>query len=493
MTMADEDRAPRDAASTTATSFVGRGDQVRKLRWLLGSEVNDRCPPLLVHGPETTGKTAVVREVLRQTGRPVAYTSARACANARNLIGSALVQLREQGWLGDRAGLACSGTADLLNVLRSAKGSDIAAYWVIDDVETLVDGSRNTESTRFLQFLVQLRHFNLPCNLNVVLVSRVSWDSFQQGCSHEENSPTGIFFPAYTVQQLQEILMGERQTLVPKSTPTVTQGEDGEDEGRREWKRFLSIVVPAVSQYTGSIHMLRYLCSKLFASFDKSDRFGSRLQRVIQHMRARGISNVTLAEFFERDRVSQVQSGADFASLDSHSQAFVSSLPYLGKLLLLSAYVAGWNPHTSDNRVFGRTKTVKRRRKDPQLMNRKAEKVQEAKLAGPGTFTVDRLMAILRSLFKLEGTYLEDADLMDEFERDGGERAEDYIRSKVHSQETYQMIKTFTSQSLLSPGSVDSGSMCSEHYRLQCNLKESAALKIAKSLGIQLADYLVYV
>ena len=207
--------------------------------------------------------------------------------------------------------------------------------------------------------------------------------------------------------------------MVPKSTATVMQGEDGEDEGRREWKRFLSIVVPAVSQYTGSIHMLRYLCSKLFASFDKSDRFGSRLQRVIQHMRARGISNVTLAEFFERDRVSQVQSGADFASLDSHSQAFVSSLPYLGKLLLLSAYVAGWNPHTSDNRVFGRTKTVKRRRKDPQLMNRKAEKVQEAKLAGPGTFTVDRLMAILRSLFKLEGTYLEDADLMDEFERDG--------------------------------------------------------------------------
>jgi len=35
--------------------------------------------------------------------------------------------------------------------------------------------------------------------------------------------------------------------------------------------------------------------------------------------------------------------------------------------------------------------------------------------------------------------------------------------------------------------------MCSELYRLQCNLKESAALKIAKSLGIQLADYLVYV
>ncbi len=73
-----------------------------------------------------------------------------------------------------------------------------------------------------------------------------------------------------------------------------------------------------------------------------------------------------------------------------------------------------------------------------------------------------------------------------------------YLSRKVHCQGTYQLVKTFTRASLFSPASCsgDNGAgrldLAGEGYRLQCNLKEQAAFKVAKSLGITLSDYLVY-
>mmetsp|Transcript_8794 Transcript_8794/g.25091 ORF Transcript_8794/g.25091 Transcript_8794/m.25091 type:complete len:181 (-) Transcript_8794:1328-1870(-) len=90
--------------SESVRGYIGRKQQVRKLLWLLGSREDDECPPLLVHGPETTGKTMVVREVLGSIERPFAWTSARACATTKNIIASGLTQLREQGWLPEMGG-----------------------------------------------------------------------------------------------------------------------------------------------------------------------------------------------------------------------------------------------------------------------------------------------------------------------------------------------------------------------------------------------------
>jgi hypothetical protein len=250
-------------------------------------------------------------------------------------------------------------------------------------------------------------------------------------------------------------------------------------------------------------------------------------------MRSHGMSNVSLSEFFEKERrmlkdqqqrkkndkiggeqqtISSRHAAAAARLLaedsltkssyeDTHhnlSDTFVKNLPYVGKMLLLSAFVAGWNPSTSDNRLFGKSKGVKRRRKDPMLMNKKAMKIQDSKLLGPGTFSVDRMIGILKSLFKFEGDPFEEENEegYNEFESfEEGDYYQDRLRAKVHCQETYQLIKTFTSMSIFSPGGADSagGSMHCEHFRLQCNLREQAAHKIAKDLGINLNDYLVYV
>lgn len=514
--------SPSPSSSGGADAWTGRSVQVRKFLWLLGEREDDACPPILVHGPETTGKTSIVRALLERSGRPHAYTSARACGNPKNIMQSALDELTRSGWLRPPhkgAQFACDKASDLLNVLKSqrrAKSSSSsspdkrAAYWVIDDAETLTEGSGSAEGSKFVTFLVQLRHFlsshgpSSPpssCNLCVILISRVSWDSFQQGSSYEENGPASLFFPAYTVSQLQEILARERRVLVAQNPTTATKDAgdrgaeaeaDDEEEEVKQWKRYLNLLVPSVGQYTGSIHMVRYLASKLhpwYASDATGSAFKPKLQKVIQHMRAKGMSNVTLSEFFERERLTQQHHHQPSQQIEVHSHNFVQSLPYMGKMLLLAAYIAGWNPSSSDKRVFGNLRSAKRRRKDPMLITKKASKIEEAKLLGPGTFTVDRLLATLRSLLKCEGEYFLDAPAS----AAAAEEEERALSAKAHSQETYALVKTYSAQMLFTPGSVDSGSMCCEHYRLQCNLREAAALRIARSLDINLQDYLVYV
>ena len=70
------------------------------------------------------------------------------------------------------------------------------------------------------------------------------------------------------------------------------------------------------------------------------------------------------------------------------------------------------------------------------LMNRKAEKIEEAKLVGPGTFTTERLVYLLGSLYKMEGAYLDDSALLDTLEARGDSHYKTHLRKKVHCQET---------------------------------------------------------
>ena len=58
--------------------------------------------------------------------------------------------------------------------------------------------------------------------------------------------------------------------------------------------------------------------------------------------------------------------------------------------------------------------------------------------------------------------------------------------------ETYAQIRSLVASCVLSAAGAD-GSLHSDTLRLQCNLKEEAAHRLAKSVGVDLATYLVYV
>ena len=75
-------------------------------------------------------------------------------------------------------------------------------------------------------------------------------------------------------------------------------------------------------------------------------------------------------------------------------------LPYLSKYLLISAYLASYNPASTDVRVFAKRATAgKRRRKQRGPRKKTAAKVPQH-LLGPKAFPLDRLLAIFYSIIE---------------------------------------------------------------------------------------------
>ncbi|KAJ7220673.1 origin recognition complex subunit 5 C-terminus-domain-containing protein [Mycena pura] len=79
----------------------------------------------------------------------------------------------------------------------------------------------------------------------------------------------------------------------------------------------------------------------------------------------------------------------------------MADLPQMSKFILVAAYIASTNPHTSDLRMFGRGLDEKKRRR---RVNRVSAKTGPTKLpqrvVGPSPFPLDRLIAILGALLE---------------------------------------------------------------------------------------------
>lgn len=71
-------------------------------------------------------------------------------------------------------------------------------------------------------------------------------------------------------------------------------------------------------------------------------------------------------------------------------------LPYVGKYLLVSTYLASYNPASSDVAIFAKRQPKKRGKKRKRI----DDKVQQH-LLGPKNFTLDRCIAILHSLLEM--------------------------------------------------------------------------------------------
>lgn len=70
-------------------------------------------------------------------------------------------------------------------------------------------------------------------------------------------------------------------------------------------------------------------------------------------------------------------------------------LPFHSKLLLIAAYLASYNPVSSDKRFF--MKNHGKQRKTKAMLKAKA-KEQSCQLTGPKAFPLDRMMAIFYSI-----------------------------------------------------------------------------------------------
>ena len=142
---------------------------------------------------------------------------------------------------------------------------------------------------------------------------------------------------------------------------------------------------------------MRYLAHKMFPMYRKCCReegedegaggaylaFKPQLQVVLRHMRSRGTVNVqALAEYFQREDVHGDAGLCGDVDGNGSVRKFVANLPYMSKMILIAAYIAGWNPTSADDSLFhsGRKMGRKRPRKDAMASTRKSIKMFESKM-----------------------------------------------------------------------------------------------------------------
>jgi len=245
----------------------------------------------------------------------------------------------------------------------------------------------------FLRLAELVRH-----PVTVVLISSIVWEKFRGGTGCTE--PFLLHFPAYTKEATLEI--------IARDCPA--------DEDPAFFKQFVQLLWGVFNGPCRDLNELRHLVALLFPRYLEPIRKGEATRedgmflykKIAPHLKKQ-LSRLYLRETSSADwsaaTGTSAGGGGGGAAAAAAAAAPTSStmsgeleLPYLSKYLLIAAYLASYNPASTDVRVFAKRAGKKRRKlRGPQ--KKTAAKVPQH-LLGPKAFPLDRLLAIFYSIIE---------------------------------------------------------------------------------------------
>ncbi|KAB2002942.1 hypothetical protein ES319_D11G098300v1 [Gossypium barbadense] len=477
------------------SSFPGRRSQILELLRLLGP-LNSPMFPILVYGGPSTGKTSVTLQVFRHLNRPFIYSSCITCYSPRILFESILNQLlfhRKDSGHSYSSLKRCERPSDFVNYLREAlenvitnlKGNSgkvsskmsgrpdgTMVYLVFDNLECVRDWDK---SSTILPFLFNLNDILKMPEVGLIFISNTSPDTYYLNIGYAE--PIPLYFPDYTEDDLRHIFMANQTNS-------------------RLYASFLDVVLRPFCRVTRQVDELAAAFSSLFKKYseplsDKEVAPNEEMKRrLFSHIRPHIAS--ALNETFQvrsqpllkaetNQETKKTNSSRmpgvreDFDKIDFHMSTSA-------KYLLISAFLASRNPATLDASLFdstGVSDSHKRKRKaSEKSMDQKEMAEQELLMKGPGTFPLERLLAIFQCITSLAEDSLDEEE-SHELTVEGGSRG---LMSDVLLQLS----------SLCNANFIIKGGSCplegSTRYRTA--VSEDLALKVARSLKFPLSKYL---
>ncbi|KAF8775571.1 hypothetical protein HU200_004345 [Digitaria exilis] len=367
--------------------------------------------PLLLYGGAATGKTRALLLALRHIHpRPhrVAYAALRSLPSPRALFASLLSQLSPPSSSSASSRQRVPDKpSDFVAALRDALASlctqGDAVYLVFDNLEVVRSWDKGTQLIALILRLHDL--LRLP-QVVLVYVSSATPDAYYSMTGSIE--PNHIYFPDYTVDEVRDILM--RGHPNPKL-----------------YSSFLSVALKPLFRVTRRVDELGAALEPLFRRYceplgdSKVVPDESIKRRLFEHIQSH--LAVALNETFSVPTRASVDQCNDTGGKASTKRQFGNrdSLTELefhmsvsAKYLLLSAFLASRNPATLDAALFdstGGSDNHKRKRKSSQAsMNMKDTMVEEMLMKGPGTFPLERLLAIFQCITSVSEDSLDDVE-----------------------------------------------------------------------------------
>ncbi|CAH9096657.1 unnamed protein product [Cuscuta europaea] len=472
------------------STLPGRQAQINELLRLLGP-LNSPMYPLFLYGGASVGKTSTVLQTFKHLKRPFVYGSCITCYSPRVLFESVLNQLflhtRTES-NGYSSAKRCSDRpSDFVNLLREAlvkvvedlkrnedkSGSPRTAngrmiYLVFDNVELI----RGWDKREILPFLFKLNDILKMPEVGLIFVSSTSPDTYytdDTGCVEFVH----VYFPDYTEDDLRQIFMKNQANT-------------------KLYSSFLGVVLKSFCRVTRRVDELSAALSPLFKIYceplDDSGAVPSKdfISILFNHLKPHiGPSMNKVFNMSSRPEAAtsndtnhnkKVKSKAAFAdSSDFH-------MSVCAKYLLISAFIASRNPATLDASLFDPTGGCGSRKKKRKVSQKSVEQKemteQESMMKGPGTFPLERLLAIFQCITSV-------SECLPEDEEEPGKEGKSW-NSGLMSDVLLQL------SSLCNANFISKGGSCplegSTRYRSL--VSEDLALKVARSIEFPLSKYL---
>lgn len=452
--------------------------------------------PLFLYGNASTGKTSVVLQTFKHLNRPFVYSSCRSCYNPRILFESVLNQLllhRRNASNGYSSAKRCERGADFVNMLRDAlcqaiesikecskksgskelvkQGNGRMIYLIFDNVELIRGWDKNSIILPMLFNIYDI--LKIP-EVGLIFISSSSLDSYHSNTGFTE--PLPVFFPDYTEDDLYQMFMRNQSNtklyssflnVVLKPFCRITRRVD--ELSIALWPLYQKYCEPlneldSVPDANTKRRLFDHLQPYLTAALNETFKLPSQPTLETNKEKVRRKGNARKSGF-----------GEACDELDFH-------MSVSAKYLLISAFIASRNPATLDAALFdstGGSDNRKRKRKSDQASTeKKGDAAKELLMKGPGTFPLERLLAIFQCITSV-------AECPRNMDQQGGELTEGWdveLMSDVLLQ-----LSTLCCANFISKG----GSCPLEgSTRYRSTVDEETALKVARSVNFPLSKYL---
>jgi len=365
----------------TLTMPLYRANQIDRLRLLLGGGPEVSVAPLLfINGLGAAGKTLVTKWVLASEGITHAVFHCVELYNIRFMLESIIKQL-----VGEHR--KCENVQEFVSILKKELGTRQVFAILFEEAERFRDASPHL--SQVFTRLQELTGLNIVC----IWESRIDWSRFLP--SRSLPSPVVIYFPQYTKSELTNLMVAE---------PPGDMSNDFKADYVEVVLSIFHLVARSLAElsHIAQLHYKEYCRpvvegevkpddgKKLFYNIEKS------LTKCLSTGRLREVASNQMKELNQaKEEHEKADSGPMSTAVVDTSRTSVE-LPFYSKFLLISAYLASYNPQKTDKRFF--TKHHGKQRKTASSI--KAKEKFNSQLTGPKPFPLERMLAIFYNIIE---------------------------------------------------------------------------------------------
>ncbi|RWW33589.1 hypothetical protein BHE74_00032954 [Ensete ventricosum] len=401
-----------------------RKSQILEFLRVIGP-LNSPMLPALLYGGPSTGKTITILHVFRFLRRRFVYASCRSCYSPRILFETVLNQLlchrrtRENGYSSAKR---CERASDFVNLLRDAlirpktapgdekktfcskeghgDGIGEMIYLVFDNVELIRSWDKGSE---VLPLLFRMADVLKTPAVGLIYISRAMPDAYYSMTGSVE--PISIYFPDYTVDDLHNIFM--RNQVNQKLYSSFLRVTKRVDE-------LATVFDPLFKKYCEPLADLSLVPDEAMKRklFDHLQPHLTASLNEIFTVTPWSLVEVAKERTPKRGHVRKLCGKEVFSELDIHMSTSA-------KYLLISAFLASRNPATLDAALFdstGGSNNRKRKRKyvsTQTSLDQQDDMAEEILMKGPGTFPLERLLAIFQCITSVMDCSVEEEQFED--------------------------------------------------------------------------------